>query len=278
MDENQDYGHSLSGHASQSSSRAASVLLKVLLVLASLVVLAFLFLPALRTGSITAANRNACQNKLKQIALAVQMYAEKHGTLPPAYTTDADGKPLHSWRTLILPFLEEQSLYETIDLAKPWDDPVNAQAAKARVPVFECPMNDVGNRTTYLAVVTPSSCLRAGEPRRISDIPDGGKKTVMIVEVDSKHAVPWMAPIDTDEQLVMELGPQSERAHPEGFGAAFVDGHVEFLLDEISSAERRGLITVGRKIRSRLELTNKFVRSCKSLEQWFHDSGQLVGR
>ena len=203
-----------SGRASQPSSGAASVLLKVSIVLSIVVVLAFFLLPAVRTGATTAVRRNACrQNNLKQVALALQFYAEKHGTLPPAYTTDADGKPLHSWRALILPFLEEQSLYETIDLAKPWDDPANAQAAKARVPVFECPGNDVGNRTTYLAVVTSNSCIRAGEPRRILDIPDSGKKTVMIIEVDSKHAVPSMAPVEADEQLVMELARSPERAH-----------------------------------------------------------------
>jgi prepilin-type processing-associated H-X9-DG protein len=244
MDENQGNGTYPSGNASQPSNGAISVVLKVLTALGILVVLAFFFLPALRTGSITAARRNACQNNLKEIALAVRAHEEKHGTFPPAYTTDADGKPLHSWRTLILPFLEEEALYNTIDLTKPWDDPVNAEAAKARVRVYECPANDEGNRTTYLAVVTPNSCLRVGEPRRLSDIPDGGKKTVMISEVDFKHAVPWMAPIDADEQVVMEIGPKSERVHPEGFGAAFVDGHVEFLLNGVSDAERRGQITL----------------------------------
>ena len=45
-----------------------------------------------------------CVNNLKQIALALHNYEEVYKVLPPAYTVDAQGRPLHSWRTLILPY------------------------------------------------------------------------------------------------------------------------------------------------------------------------------
>src|SRR5262245_21426383 len=72
-----------------------------------------------------AARRMQCNNHLRQIAIALQNYHDAYQCLPPAYTVDAAGKPLHSWRTLILPFMEGKAVYDKIDLSKPWDDPVN---------------------------------------------------------------------------------------------------------------------------------------------------------
>ena len=53
-----------------------------------------------------------CPNNSKQIALAIHNYHDVHGCLPPAYVPDQDGKPMHSWRVLILPYLEDSGLYE----------------------------------------------------------------------------------------------------------------------------------------------------------------------
>ena len=202
MDENHYRGPSSddSGQPKQKKS-PLSPFLKLLAALGIIILLLCLFLPAVRSAR-PAAERNACQNNLKQIALALLKYEEKYHALPPAYTTDADGKPLHSWRTLILPFLEEEKLYKSIDLTKPWDDPANAEACKTIVPVYQCPAarDERNNRTTYLAVLTPNSCFRPTEPRSLSDVTDGAAETVMVIEVDSQHAVPWMAPIDADEQ------------------------------------------------------------------------------
>ena len=51
-----------------------------------------------------------CRNKMQQIGIALQKYHDQHGSFPPAYTVDADGNPLHSWRTLILPYFGEPKL------------------------------------------------------------------------------------------------------------------------------------------------------------------------
>ena len=68
-----------------------------------------------------------CKNNIKQIALALLMYEQAHGSFPPAYTADADGTPLHSWRVLILPYIEQQRLYDQYDFDEPWDGPNNSQ-------------------------------------------------------------------------------------------------------------------------------------------------------
>jgi hypothetical protein len=190
--------------------------------------------------------RARCISHLKMIALALNNYLAVHKTFPPSYTTDADGKPLHSWRTLILPQLDQKALYDSIDLTKPWDDPVNAAAFKKAVDVYRCPSADVGrdNYTTYLAVVTPESCLRPGERRPSSDITDGLTLTLLVIEVDADHAVPWMAPTDADEELILSLGKKSRLHHAGGMPAVFVDASARFLPADLPADQRRALISI----------------------------------
>ena len=141
--------------------------------------------------------RTQCRNNLKQIALAVRRYHDTHHAFPPAYTVDSHGKPLHSWRTLILPYLDQRRLYEKIDLTKAWGDPLNAEAFKTNVAAFHCPSFDGPmNHTTYMAVVGSRSCFRSTEPRPLSEITDNHGETLMVVEVASDKSVNWMAPRD----------------------------------------------------------------------------------
>ena len=63
-----------------------------------------------------AARRSKCTSHLKQLGLALQNYNDVYKCFPPVCTTDANGKPMHSWRVLILPFLEEKALYGKYDL------------------------------------------------------------------------------------------------------------------------------------------------------------------
>ncbi len=216
----------------------------VLTVLAIGGVLVAMMLPAVRRGR-EPARRSQCKNNLKQIALALHNYEERYHAFPPAYTVDADGTPLHSWRTLILPFLDQQPLYETIDLSKPWDDPANAEAFKTSLSVYHCPSDSAPqNHTTYLASAGSNGCFRLTEPRRLSEITDGLSQTLMVIEVPSDRSVPWMSPLDADESLVLSLGPESKLAHPGGMDAALCDGSVRFLSTAIPAATRRALISV----------------------------------
>lgn len=80
-----------------------------------LILLLALLMPTTRTAN-NAARRSQCSNNLKQIGLALLIYHDTYGEFPPAYTVDDKGNHLHSWRTLLLPFLEQKTLYESIDL------------------------------------------------------------------------------------------------------------------------------------------------------------------
>src|SRR5688572_17568592 len=109
-------------------------LVELLVVIGLIGLLAALLLPARRSAT-EAARRMSCANNLRQIGIALHNYQDEFGCLPPAYTVDAAGKPLHSWRTLILPFAEQKALYDKIDLSKPWNDPANRAAYAMNVPM-----------------------------------------------------------------------------------------------------------------------------------------------
>lgn len=210
-------------------------------------VLVALLLPAVRRGpGIRSGMRIQCKNNLKQIALALFNYSDTHGSLPPAYTVDSNGQPLHSWRTLILPYIEEQKLYNTIDLAKPWNDPVNAKARKMMPVIYSCPSTNLQDgQTTYLAIVAPGGCFGGTEPRKLSKIADGASNTLLVLEVDSDSAVHWMSPQDADESVVLRRGSNSKLSHSGGSNAALADGSIRFLGTPIAEAEVRALISVG---------------------------------
>jgi hypothetical protein len=218
---------------------------KVFAVLGCGLVLIALLLPVFPRRAGEAARRAQCKNNLHNIALALHNYEADYGALPPAFTIDAYGQRLHSWRTLILPYLDQRQLYERIDLSKPWDDPANAEAREARVQIYHCASDRCPpDHTTYLANIASGGCFRLTEPRLLSEITDGTSNTVMVIEVPSENAVPWMSPQDADEALIMSMGPEAKTAHEGGAHAALCDGSVRFLSATLPVATRRALITI----------------------------------
>ena len=94
------------GKASKQRSGLSVVELLVVVTILGLLAGA-LFLTPVRSGRSTA-QRTQCLNNLRNIALALINYHENYQALPPAYTVDATGRRLHSWRTLILPYLDQK--------------------------------------------------------------------------------------------------------------------------------------------------------------------------
>ena len=228
-----------------STRKQGLTLIEFLVVLAILGVLIAFFLPSVRRCAREAARRTQCKNNLKHICLALHNYHDTFQAFPPAYTVDANGKPLHSWRTLILPYLDQASLYKKIDLSKAWDDPANEEAYKTVIHTYHCPSdNGPPSHTTYLAVVTPNSCLRPTEPRPMSEVTDDRGETLIVIEVDVDRAVHWMSPVDANEALVLGIGPKTKHAHTGGMHAAHVDGSVRFLSAESSAADRLARISI----------------------------------
>jgi len=242
----------------------------VLLAMAVVGVLIAVLLPSVQSAR-EAARRSQCMNNLKQIALALLNYESAKGGFPPAYAADANGKPMHSWRVLILPYLEELPLYQRYNFNEPWDGPNNSKLATHFPEVYRCPSHaddSASNRfeTQYFAVIGPETGWPGSVGRNIRQFRDGTSKTIMVIEATGL-GVHWMEPRDpTLEEAVALLTtkPRSGHLHVhDGFLAttyyetsfrnvAFCDGHVVWL-GQLKDAElAKALLTAtgGERVRN----------------------------
>lgn len=244
MSDNPYAGPEFSGLPPAAKRGLRITLIEGLALCAIAVVVIGFFLPATRRAR-PAARRTQCKNNLKQIGLALHNYHDAYGAFPPAYTVDVNGKPLHSWRTLLLPFLDRVDLYNKIDFSKPWDDPANAEVARASIPEFTCPSSAAPrDNTSYVAVIGPHSCLRPQKSASIQEITDGTGNTMMVIEVAAEQSVPWMSPQDTDESSFLSLGPKSKTSHTGGLHVLLADGAARFLSATSETSVRRALISI----------------------------------
>ena len=143
-----------------------------------------------------------CEENLRQLALAMEKYERMHGVFPPAVTHDDKGKPMHSWRALILPFLSETKEYaERYRYDEPWDGPHNKGLLAKAPSVFVCPNHAslaAKGRTSYVGIIGEHAFFSPNwKGRTVNSISDGTNDTVMLVETASLD-VPWLAPRDLE--------------------------------------------------------------------------------
>ena len=188
-----------------------------------------------------------CMNSLKLIGLALHNYHDEHGALPPAVMRGPDGTPWHSWRVLLLPYLDQPGLFKEYRFDEPWNGPHNRTLAeKMQWPyVFQCPADRNATResTNYLAVVGDRTLWPEGRSLTFGDVPDGISETILVVEV-ADSGIHWMEPRDLEFDA-MEFSinaqdgpgirghhPGEERWGPDGPPRAFVlmgDGSIRAL-------------------------------------------------
>lgn len=127
-------------HRRPTHRRPGFTLVELLVVIAIIGILVGLLLPAVQAAR-EAARRMQCSNNLKQLGLALHNYHDAHGAFPfgSGGTTPPSGSPGYSAVSLMLPFIEQTPLYNTIDFKRPLTDPVNASARLQVVPAFLCP-------------------------------------------------------------------------------------------------------------------------------------------
>jgi hypothetical protein len=227
-----------------------SIITLVLIVLIVAVGLLLICSP-LVVDSPEAARRMQCTSNLKQLALALLNYESAHGTFPPAYVTDKDGKRLYSWRVLILPYLDCRDLYEAFHLDESWDSPHNRPLMQTYINVFHCPSDPSGaaEQTSYVMVVGPHMASEGPKGRSLREIRDGTANTILLVEM-SNSGICWSEPRDwevPDGPIAVNdpnvPGPRSE--HPARVvSVAFCDGSSKSLKESIDPKLLRALLTV----------------------------------
>lgn len=208
-----------------------------------------------------AARGERCENNLRRLYQAFAEYRDANGAYPPAFTTDAEGRKLHSWRVLLLPYLGDEALFAQIRLDEPWNSDWNSQFHSQTPNVFKCASTpeSLGDKSRRCAVSVVSSdeesgvetAFRAdGRPVAAEEIRDGGANTVLCVE--RKSPVCWMAPdVELTAARVLEENekPVRERVdfgcwHNRGVNALFFDGSTRFLSEKIDGGVLRLLLGI----------------------------------
>ncbi len=204
-----------------------------------LLVIAFSFLTAGCEGG-AAYNSARRMNEVRQIGMAMLSYETQHGTFPAAGSVNDQGEPLLSWRVAILPFIEQQALYEQFKQDEPWDSEHNLALLKQMPEIFG---DDPGGKTRIQVFDGEEAAFHGGRkvtPRDIAK--DGMSLTIMLVETGPDKAVPWTKPADvpfdpTDPAKALGKIPAA------GFITAFFDGSVRSHASSIQPEVLKAMIT-----------------------------------
>jgi prepilin-type processing-associated H-X9-DG protein len=222
------------------------------------VVFFILFLIALLLPAVNApreaARRMQCQNNLKNIMVAMNSYSAKYGCYPSAYTVDKQGRRIHSWRVLLLEFLDHD-LYTQYDFSRPWDSPDNlavADGMKQNGP-YQCPSEQAhcSLNTSYVMLVGPQAFSDGPTCRNPDKITDGLATTIAIVEM-SPSGICWAAPYDLNVSemsfKINDPGHAGVRScHGGGAYVLFADGHSSLSNDFVTEKTLKALITINGK-------------------------------
>jgi len=184
--------------------------LELLVVLTIVGMLIALLLPAQHSSCPSRSPQWQCASRMKQLCLALHTYHDAHQSLPPAYTVDAEGKPLHSWRVLVLPYLEADDLYRQIRLDEPWDSEYNRQFHDQMPGVFACPAASLKKDETTCQLVTGPETYFPGAECRTWDDMEGNKADILLL-VEVKSPCCWMAPGDMSTERLGTVGVTSNQ-------------------------------------------------------------------
>jgi prepilin-type N-terminal cleavage/methylation domain-containing protein len=204
--------------------RDGFTLTELLVVIAVVTILIAILLPAVQQAR-EAARYVSCRNNMKQIGLALHNYEIVNRLLPPSSTSDIQfgvwsSNPtqyhLHSWASLILPYMEQQPLQKQVDYNVSSLDKKNQQVASQVLTVYRCPTYSgptysqdnlytqlfpnyalrnyaaMGATTVGKIYQNPNGVFYAMSSTRISDIKDGTSMTIFIVETREPQAAVWI--------------------------------------------------------------------------------------
>ena len=196
------------------------------------------------SGPVTYASRLQTVTNLKTISLALERYAQIHGQYPPHRITPGDdGKPCHSWRVYLLPYLDQDALFQKIRLNEPWDSDWNRQFHSQMPSVFLNPLRirfnekEIPAGFTTFAVLTGANTLFPHDgPGHAKLDPKPDIDPVILAE---RQPVCWMNP-DGDISVEHALEADGIQAFDDGiYLIGTLEAHVEYFnRAELESALR----------------------------------------
>ncbi len=205
-------------------------------------------------------NTAQCHKNLRRIGQAMFAYEEAYGTFPPAYVADENGRPMHSWRVLILPYLDREDLYDKYDFNEAWNGPNNSLLAEEIGDIYRCPSDaESGSQwmadedtvfvdTSYMVVVGRNTVSNGPSAKSLSDVTDPPGDTLLVVET-AGSCIHWMDPRDLAlEDIVNENYNQSVPTiygeHPTGAHAVMFDGSVRTIPDLTEPVRLKAMSTI----------------------------------
>ena len=192
--------------------------------------------------------RAECVDNMRQITLAMLIYERRNGTLPPTFSVDENGKPLHSWRVLLLPYLGDETLtelYSQIKLDEPWDSEHNRQFHTRNLDIYRCPSAVKKDGEANYSVIVDDDLLfgNDGKGRSLD-----GRKRHQIMLAERKGGVCWMQPDAEITQHAAETDGINKTAtsfgsnHTGGANFGLRDGGVNFLTETMNPNQLNDLI------------------------------------
>jgi hypothetical protein len=143
-----------------------------------------------------ALQRERSAKNLKHILIAIHNYNDVHDQFP-GNITDADGKPLLSWRVAILPYIGtgQKALYGQFRLDEPWDSEHNKKFLAVMPDVYQTGIEPKGStKTYYQGFAGPGTVFEPKQRLTFAHVPDGTANTLAVVEAGPP--VEWTKPAD----------------------------------------------------------------------------------
>ncbi len=212
-----------------------------------------LLLPAINSARETA-RRGVCMSNMRQVGMAMMNYQTRtpQGAFPPSASQAAGGVESISWRTALLPDLEQRALYDRYDKTQAWDGPKNQPLHNVAIELFGCPSDPPPPDQLALVtqvVVNGSKCIFNGPKSltaRAIEQGDGLGSTITIVE-SVRDPILWLEPRDVTFDDAVKTWQTEQSAvssvHPKGVNVMFGDGHAEFLSTDIDPEVLAALLT-----------------------------------
>lgn len=179
--------------------------------------------------------------------MAVATYADVHGHYPPPFVRGPDGQPWHSWRVLVLPYIEQDPLFKRYKMSEPWDGPHNRELAREMPRTYSLHGREQPNNltTNYLAVMGTDTMWPPHGKRGPRDITGGTSNTVLIAE-NRGLLVHWMEPRDlVVETMSFEFNsPRGVSSWHDAPAVVLADATVMRLGPEYSPETLRAMVTI----------------------------------